>query len=123
MFELGDKVVYPFFSDCKDYRVKPDIVIVRDGQPIAILDAKYKLDPKESDRYEVLAFMDALGVTKGGFVLPARPESASRYLGITAGGKALSDLRFDLAATDMEAEADRFTANLVKLVDGASDFA
>jgi hypothetical protein len=35
----------------------------------------------------------------------------------------LSDIRFDLAAIDMEAEADRFVTNLVKLVDGASDYA
>lgn len=119
----GDKVIYPFFADGNDYRVKPDIVILKSGQPIAVIDAKYKLDPKESDRYEVLAFMDALGVQKGGFVLPSRPESASRYMGVTAGGKMLSDIRFDLAAIDMEAEADRFVTNLVKLVDGASDYA
>jgi hypothetical protein len=119
----GDKMFYPFFTDGKDYRVKPDIVIVKDGQPIAIVDAKYKLEPKEADRYEVLAFMDALGVTRGGFVLPARPESASRYMGATAGGKILSDLRFDLAAVDMDAEADRFVANLVRLVGGSSAYA
>ncbi len=121
--ENGDKVNYPFFADGKDYRVKPDIVVVKDGHPIAIVDAKYKLDPKESDRYEVLAFMDALGVSRGGFVLPSRPESASHYMGVTAGGKMLSDIRFDLAAADIEAEADRLVANLVKLVDGAGDYA
>lgn len=119
----GDKVVFPFFTDGNDYRVKPDIVVLKDGEPIAIIDAKYKLDPKESDRYEVLAFMDALGVTKGGFVLPARSQSASRYMGTTAGGKVLSELRFDLAATNMEHEGDRFVSNLVKLIGGASDFA
>lgn len=119
----GDKVIYPFFTDGNEYRVKPDIVIIKDGQPIAIVDAKYKLDPKENDRYEVLAFMDALGVTKGGFILPARPESASRYMGVTAGGKVLSDVRFDLAAEDLEAEADRLVANLMKLVNGTGDYA
>ncbi len=119
----GDEVIYPFFTDGNDYRVKPDIVVVKDGQAIAIVDAKYKFDPKETDRYEVLAFMDALGVTRGGFVLPARPERASRYMGVTAGGKVLSDLRFDLAAVDMDAEADRFMVNLVKLVSGSGDYA
>lgn len=119
----GDKVVYPFFTDGNDYRVKPDIVIIKDGLPIAIVDAKYKPEPKEADRYEVLAFMDALGVTRGGFVLPARPDSASRHMGVTAGGKVLSDLRFDLTALNMDAEADRFVANLVKLVDGSSAYA
>lgn len=119
----GDKVVYPLFTDGNNYRVKPDIVIIKDGQPLAIVDAKYKLDPKESDRYEVLSFMDALGVTRGGFVLPARPESASRYMGVTAGGKMLSDIRVDLSATDMDAEAFRLVDNLMTLVTGTGHYA
>ncbi|RWB44793.1 MAG: hypothetical protein EOQ46_12825 [Mesorhizobium sp.] len=118
----GEDLFYPFFSDGDDFRVKPDIVIVSDGSPVAILDAKYKLEPKESDRYEVLSFMDALGVQRGGFVSPLRPGDSSVYLGTTSSGKALSSLRFDLAAQDLEAEADRFVSNVAKLVDGKRDF-
>lgn len=119
----GEDVVYPFFSDGDEFRVKPDMLFFSDGKPIGILDAKYKLDPKEGDRYEVLSFMEALGVAHGGFVCPQRPDAASRYMGLTTGGKTLSNLRFDLAATDLDAEADRLAANVAKLVDGAFDFA
>ncbi len=119
----GEDVVYPFFSDGTEYRVKPDIVIMAGAKPLAVLDVKYKLDAKESDRYEVLSFMEALGVRVGGFICPQRPEAASRYMGQTLGAKALSTLRFDLAAADLDVEADRFVSNVVKLIAGRRDFA
>lgn len=105
-----------FFTDVGDYQVKPDIVISEGNRPIAVLDAKYKLDPKEGDRYELLSFMDALGVRAGGFILPTRDGGRSRFLGTTHGGKRMSNLRFDLGAANPEAEADRLFTNVQRLV-------
>jgi 5-methylcytosine-specific restriction enzyme subunit McrC len=111
-----------FFTDIGDYTVKPDVVIAKDREPLAILDAKYKIDPKESDRYELLSFMDALNVKAGGFILPTRPGERSRYLGTTAGGKKMYSLRFDLSVDDLETEADRLFNNVAELINGSYQF-
>lgn len=107
-----------FFHGDQTYNVHPDIVVAQEGSPIAILDAKYKLEPKEGDRYELLSFMDAFGVSRGAFVCPQRPGGRSRYMGETKGGKAISLLRFDLAADDIQKEADRLVENVARLARG-----
>ncbi|WP_397544706.1 hypothetical protein [Roseovarius salis] len=98
------------------------MIICRGDEVIAVLDAKYKPDPKESDRYEVLSFMDALPVSLGGFVCPADGVDTSRFLGTTASGKEMVLLRYDLAAVDPDVEADRFAANVLRMIDGAHDY-
>jgi 5-methylcytosine-specific restriction enzyme subunit McrC len=119
----GNDKPYPFFTDNSKYSVHPDIVVVKDGVPVALLDVKYKPEPKESDRYEVLSFMDTTGIARGGFVCPLGPGGTSRYMGSTVGGKRFSVLRFDLAAADIEVEASRFADNVEKLVNGVEGFA
>lgn len=119
----GENIIFPFFTDGGEWRVKPDLVIYVGDTAKAVLDAKYKPDLKEADRYEVLSFMDALGVQRGGFICPQKPDAVSRYLGVTTGGKALSNLRFDLAAADLDKEADRLVDNIAKLIDGNHGFA
>jgi hypothetical protein len=119
----GNLKPYSFFAGDNTYSVHPDIVVMKDRKPVALVDVKYKLDPKESDRYEVLSFMDTVGVPRGGFVCPQRPGAASRFMGRTTVGKELSLLRFDLAAKDIEAEADRFIENVARLVDGTHAYA
>lgn len=111
-----------FFTDNGTYEVKPDIVISTQGSPIAVLDAKYKLAPKESDRYELLSFMDALGVEHGAFVCPTTGGERSGFIGTTGGGKRMSLLRFDLSADDPHAEEERFFGNVRKLAMGRQDF-
>ena len=111
-----------FFVEHGDYTVRPDIVIAQGNTPIAVLDAKYKLKPKDGDRYELLAFMDALGVQHGGFVCPQHEESRSTFLGTTIGSKRMSSLRFDLAASDPVAEADRLFTNVKRLVEGNTQY-
>ncbi|MGR3343995.1 MAG: hypothetical protein ACU0DI_12360 [Paracoccaceae bacterium] len=56
------------------------MIIQREGAVVALPDAKYKPEPKVADRYEVLSFMDAVGVNLGGFVCPANGVDTSRYL-------------------------------------------
>lgn len=119
----GENIIFPFFTDGGDWRVKPDLVVYEGNTIRAVLDAKYKPDLKESDRYEVLSFMDALGVQRGGFICPQKVDTPSRYLGVTTGGKILSNLRFDLATTDLDAEADRLVDNIAKLVAGDHTYA
>ncbi|MEO7504887.1 MAG: hypothetical protein ABIT69_06875 [Sphingomicrobium sp.] len=111
-----------FFTDNGAYEVRPDIVISAQGKPIAVLDAKYKLRPKETDRYELLSFMDALGVEQGAFVCPAIGQERSGYIGTTGSGKRMSLLRFDLCAVDPQQEEERFFGNVRKLALGQQDF-
>ena len=118
----GNLKPFWFFAGDNVYNVHPDIVVMKDGKPLALLDAKYKPDPKEGDRYEVLSFMDTVGVVRGGFVCPQRPGTVSRFMGQTTAGKQLSLLRFDLAASDIEVEATRFVENVAKLADGTHDY-
>jgi 5-methylcytosine-specific restriction enzyme subunit McrC len=114
----GNFKPFCFFAGDNTYNVHPDIVVIKNGKPVALIDAKYKPDVKEGDRYEVLSFMDTVGVARGGFVCPQREGAASRFMGRTSAGKELSLLRFDLAAPDIEAEAMRFVDNVSRLVDG-----
>jgi 5-methylcytosine-specific restriction enzyme subunit McrC len=114
----GNLKPFPFFSGDSAYQVQPDMVVLKDGKPVALVDAKYKLEPKESDRYEVLSFMDTVGAARGGFVCPQKAGAASRFMGRTKVGKELSLLRFDLAAADIEAEANRFVENVSRMADG-----
>lgn len=112
----------PFFRDGGIYSVHPDIIIRRDDEVVAVFDAKYKPDPKETDRYEVLSFMDAMGVDLGGFVCPADGVDTSRYMGTTTSGKQMVLLRYDLAAENPDAEADRFTANVLNAINRDRQF-
>ena len=118
----GNKAHWPFFRDSSAYTVHPDVIIRRGGVIVAVLDAKYKPEPKETDRYELLAFMDAMAVNLGGFVCPADGGDASRFLGATATDKEMVLLRYDLAADDPNMEADRFAENVIRMIDGNHDY-
>ena len=122
LVEDGNKSSAPLFSDARVYSVHPDIIIRKDGVVVALLDAKYKPDPKEQDRYEVLSFMDSMRVSVGGFVCPAIETDTSRYLGETATGKRLFSLRYDLGVPDPCAESDRFAQNVLRILRGERVF-
>lgn len=118
----GNQHPGPFFQDAGFYTVHPDIVIKRGDDPVAILDAKYKPDPKEKDRYEVLSFMDTMDVPIGGFVCPVNGHDTSRYLGTTASAKRMFSLRYDLAAIDPNSESERLARNVLRMIEGEIDF-
>jgi 5-methylcytosine-specific restriction enzyme subunit McrC len=118
----GNMKPFDFFFDAVDYKVHPDIIIKADGETVAVVDVKYKPRPKESDRYELLSFMDAAGVKAAAFVCPAVDGEKSRYLGTTSGGKSMSVLRFDLACSDPALEADKLVRNVDRLLKGSRDF-
>lgn len=117
----GWKRPHPFFADTGTYSVHPDIIIQRDGLTLAILDAKYKPDISEQDRYEVLSFMDVMKVDIGGFVCPGRDNEISRTLGTTASGKRLHMFRFDLAAENPFDEVEKFVENIRRMICGRQD--
>ena len=118
----GWKRPHPFFSDGGKYSVHPDMIIHRHGVALAILDAKYKPEISEQDRYEVLSFMDVMGLNVGGFVSPTTGNEGSRFMGTTSSGKRLHNLRIDLASTDPEAEIGKYVENVRRMLQGRQDF-
>jgi 5-methylcytosine-specific restriction endonuclease McrBC regulatory subunit McrC len=110
-----------FFSDPQERVMKPDIIFECSGKVVAIADVKYKQSVNEHDRYELLSFMEATGAREGFFVCPKTisTEESSR-LGTTLGGKRMSLLRFDLAASDMVSEEKKFAKAVRQVIDGAS---
>lgn len=111
-----------FFVDGGRFSVHPDMIIMRDGSVVAVLDAKYKPDVSEQDRYEVLSFMEVMQVDIGGFVCPARDQETSRHLGVMASGKRMNMLRFDLASKDPLAEVEKFSINVERMIEQRTDF-
>lgn len=113
-----------FFSDGDErYRVKPDIIVERGDDVVAVLDVKYKPTVNEKDRYELLAFMEATGAKFSAFVCPKTSDAEpSRFLGRTAGGRNMGIIRYDLGVDDLAAEEDRFFRNASKLAEGSYDF-
>lgn len=94
--------------------VTPDIIVIKDGSPAAVFDTKYKPSLKANDRYQVISYMEAYGVSKGGLILPLVTTKMSRLLGTTIGGKELSELRLDLSDDIMV--AGREVANDVRAI-------
>lgn len=107
----------PLFVQGDKFKVKPDIYITVNNQAIAILDAKYKLDVKASDRYEVLAFCEALQVKTAIILSPSIDDKYnSQLLGETKGGIKLHLVKIDIGAIDMPAAEYDFIEHLRKII-------
>jgi 5-methylcytosine-specific restriction enzyme subunit McrC len=96
--------------------VKPDMYIISGGRPVLVLDAKYKVQVKASDRYEVLAFCEALGVGKAVLLLPGDASNPAQLLGVTPRGTELQMLKINLAAANMQAAEDDFIRALAQVL-------
>ena len=120
--EDGNKALTSFFTDSGRYSVHPDIMVRKDGRMLGLLDAKYKPDPKEQDRYQLLAFMDALDVRIGAFICPSDGVERSRLLGTTVSGRQMFCLRYDLRAIDSDCESERLARNVASMVNGSREF-
>ncbi len=66
-----------------DIHVRPDVVLMREGRPEAVVDAKWKSlagSPLVTeDVYQALAYCSALGVGRGVLVYPGRRDRAWTY--------------------------------------------
>lgn len=101
----GNKSPAPLFVDTDAFVVQPDIYLVQGARPVAIVDAKYKLEVKPADRYEVISFCEALQVKLAILLAPFFPGcEAVRSLGTTPSGIRVVILRVDLGAVSLQAE-------------------
>jgi len=94
---------------------KPDYYFMRDQKALAVADAKYKPAISASDRYELLAFAEALDVTNAAFIVPLfLGQNNPEHYGTTASGKVVKIVGINLAEDDMAREENRFLMQLGK---------
>jgi 5-methylcytosine-specific restriction enzyme subunit McrC len=110
----------PLFVQGADHKVKPDIYLkTQRGATLAVLDAKYKPQIKASDRYEVLAFCEALQARLAVVLCPGDSERDPELLGTTPGGVRLFLLKINLDSQDMAAAESLFIRRVASLLPAA----
>lgn len=114
----GNKDQVSLFANSDQFKVKPDIYVAHNRAALAVLDAKYKPSLKAADRYEVIAFCEALQAKRAVILSPVVAGEHLSELGTTPGGIAFWHARIDLSAKDMKAEELRFLASVEELVLG-----
>ncbi len=101
------------FTDNQGSKTKPDYYFRKGSKAVGVADAKYKPAISSADRYELLAFCEALGVNAAAFIVPAYGErDLYAHHGTTLSGRRLSIVGIDLAAADMLVEEQAFIARL-----------
>ena len=108
----GNVTQVPLFVSGDPNAVKPDIYIKVGKTAVLVLDAKYKPKVSAADRYEVLAFCEALKVKTAILLSPSAEYVEPRQLGRTAGGVTLHVCKINLAASDMKEAEAKFLADL-----------
>ncbi|MGK8709165.1 5-methylcytosine restriction system specificity protein McrC [Metapseudomonas otitidis] len=104
------------FLDNSKYKVKPDIYILKDKIPVAVLDAKYKPNIKSADRYEIIAFCEALHVKTAIVISPAVSAERIIFLGKTPSGINFWQITIDLGAEDIADEQNTFLKHVNELL-------
>lgn len=113
----GNRWPIPLFVTSAKHTVHPDLYFRRLGRIVAVADTKYKPEPSTQDRYELLAFCEALGVMNAAFICPRTgSEPTTTHYGTTKTGRRIDVLRIDLAQRDMGPEEDQFVISLNKIL-------
>lgn len=113
----GNRHQVPMFVENDTFKVKPDIYLWKEGRAVVVIDAKYKTIAKASDRYQLVAFCEALQSKCAVILSPfEQGRPLQNYLGRTPSGIEMSELRFDLGAADILNEESRFIDDLAALI-------
>lgn len=97
--------------------LRPDVVVYRENQPVAIVDAKYKLRnrgmPGNADAYQMLAYARRYGVKRVWLVYPDQP-TGERVLVMHDSANEIVSVGLDLGAAwgEVEAALDQLVASL-----------
>lgn len=112
-FVDGNQHPVELFTSGARVTTQPDIYVLRGDQALAVLDVKYKPHPSTQDRYELLAFCEALGVKRAAFICPApADEPLSEHHGTTKSGISIRILRIRLHSTDRSLAETEFLLSL-----------
>jgi len=109
------------FVDNSKYKVKPDIYIQKGRVSVAVLDAKYKPNIKPADRYEIIAFCEALHVKLAVVISPAISSERLTFLGETPSGIRFWQVTIDLGAANIAEEQRAFLKHVEDLLTGVGD--
>lgn len=109
----GNKTPIPLFKYGEEFVVKPDIYLLSGSATELVLDVKYKPEIKAADRYEILAFCEALQVKRAVLVYPSiDSHPRASHLGTTLGGISLYTVQVNLGADDLAKEEKAFVGRL-----------
>ena len=114
----GNKSPTPLFLTTNKYAVHPDAVVQRDGKKPVVIEVKYKIGPKENDRYELLSFMEAIGADVGIFICPdIGAGHANAFVGRTLGSKRIYIVRVKIDSLDFDQVEAKLRADVAALLD------
>jgi 5-methylcytosine-specific restriction enzyme subunit McrC len=100
--DLGNKI-----------RVQPDIVLYKNGKPLLVIDAKYKLEADQGDIYQMLAYCHAVGIDRAVLVHPASEDSPQGSVSIRRPG----EIRVDYLTLDLSGAIDQIKTHEGHLID------
>lgn len=105
------------FSDSKRYEAKPDIVVVRSGSPVAVLDAKYKTKLHEADRYQIISHALSFGATDAVLIVPEGQSQELEYVGTIGSGDRirLFVYHFGLESGNLVERENRFVEKMLEI--------
>ena len=66
--------------------LRPDVLLYARGNPLLIVDAKYKLEAAQADLYQMLAYCHALGLSQAVLVHPLSEQAPSGSVAIRGPG-------------------------------------
>jgi 5-methylcytosine-specific restriction endonuclease McrBC regulatory subunit McrC len=113
----GNEYPVPLFVTGITHKTHPDYYFRSKQTLVALADAKYKPEPSAQDRYEVLAFCEALGVQRAAIICPrVQPGPRVIHHGTTRAGRHISIVRIDLAAADLAKEEGDFTKAIAEIL-------
>lgn len=107
----------PLFKDNKQFPIKPDAIIRRGKDVLAIGEVKYKQKIEEEDRYQVISHVVATGAPVGIWISPAlsEDEAGMTYIGAIATGAKFYHYRLNISS-DLDAARASMVSAVSKLV-------
>jgi len=90
----------PLFNDNKQFPIKPDAIIRRGKDVLAVAEVKYKHKITEEDRYQVISHVVATGAPVGLWISPALSEEKAgmTYVGAISTGAKFYHYRLDISS-------------------------
>lgn len=102
--------------------LKPDILLIQGGETLAALDVKYKTGPSASDHYQMAAYLDTYGLSRGAFVTATAEGGAGAVGEFQKSRRTVYDFSFNLKQIHAsEARLQEFVTE--KLVGGLRQIA
>ena len=106
------------FRDNRQFPIKPDVIIKRGRDVIAIGEVKYKRRIEETDRYQVISHVVASAAPIGFWISPAQEgqKGSLKYIGSIENGAKFYHYQLNLF-DELEAARTEMTAELRRLIE------